>query len=138
MTCTLEESGPGKPPHVVICGSMSALAEMEGLAEQLRAAGFRVTTPEPEEKGTDWSTLSLDQAVALKKRFLDGYFEVIADCDIVLIANYPKHGVTGYVGANSLMEAACAHAYGKPVHFLYALLAINPAGWKHWLFRLPI
>ncbi len=98
---------------------MSALKEMEDIAEVLRAIGFQVTTPAPEETGLDWETLSLEEAVAVKKDFLNDYFDVIAGADIVLIANCAKQGIEGYIGANALMEAACGHALGKPVVFLY-------------------
>ena len=101
---------------------MSFLGEMEQLAENLRRDGFRVTTPAPEERGLDWETLTLRDAVTLKRDFLNDYFETIRQCDLVLIANYAKHGIKGYIGANSLMEAACGHALGKPVIFL------NPIG----------
>jgi hypothetical protein len=35
----------------------------------------------------------------------------------VLIANFPRAGVTGYVGPNALVEAAFGRAMGKPVAF---------------------
>lgn len=109
------------PLHVVICGSMSALRTMQVLATELREDGFQVTTPVEEESKLDWSALPLDEAVAAKKIYLDDYFEVIRSADIVLIANVVKHGIEGYVGANTLMEAACGHALRKPVVFLHPI-----------------
>ncbi len=100
---------------------MAFLPQMEELAAELHEDGFLVSTPAPDEEGTNWSDLTLEQAVALKKDFLDAYFEVIRNADAVLIANYPKHGIKGYIGANALMEAACGHALGKPVIFLHEI-----------------
>lgn len=91
---------------------------MERLADRLRHDGVRVSTPEREETGFDWSALSLTEAAAHKKAFLSGYFDVIKTCDAVLIVNADKHGISGYVGANTLMEAACGFTLGKPVWFL--------------------
>ncbi|MCV0426820.1 MAG: hypothetical protein K5905_15270 [Roseibium sp.] len=121
MTNSPLHSKPDVQLHVVMCGSMSALAEMESLADKLRQNGFRVTTPAPEERSLDWKMLDLEGAVARKREFLNDYFDVIRQGDIVLIANYRKHGVDGYIGANSLMEAACGHALGKPVVFLNSI-----------------
>jgi len=112
---------PNAPQQIVICGSMSALDVMERLARRLRCDGYTVTTPVPDEAGLDWSALSPEQAVARKRRFLSGYFDVIKGGDVVLIVNTDKHGIRGYVGANSLMEAACGYALRKPVYFLHEI-----------------
>lgn len=109
------------PRHIVMCGSMSALEKMDLLAGQLRQEGFAVTTPVPDEAGLDWARLSTREAVALKKTYLSDYFDVIRRGDLVLIANFEKNGIAGYVGANTLMEAACGYALGKPVYFLHEI-----------------
>ena len=36
----------------------------------------------------------------------------------MLLANYSKNGIDGYIGANSLMDAAFAYALGVPVAYL--------------------
>lgn len=107
--------------HIVICGSMSALKEMEILAERLSNDGYRVTTPVPEETTLIWEKLSIEEAARLKRGFLNDYFDIIRQSDAVLIANLEKHGIPGYIGANTLMEVACGHALGKPVFFLNAI-----------------
>jgi hypothetical protein len=96
---------------------MSALPQMEKIADELRNGGFRATTPVREEGSLDWSALSSDQAIAAKRQFLIGYFDKIRSGDAVLIVNIKKHGIEGYVGANTLMEAACGAALGKPVFY---------------------
>lgn len=90
---------------------------MEKIADELRNGGFRATTPVREEGSLDWSALSSDQAIAAKRQFLIGYFDKIRGGDAVLIVNIKKHGIEGYVGANTLMEAACGVALGKPVFY---------------------
>ena len=46
--------------------------------------------------------------------------DVIRAADVVLIANFDKHGIEGYVGPNALVEAAFGHALGKAVVFLHS------------------
>jgi len=113
-----EAAGPNAR-RVCICGSMAFIDDMEALAARLSATGFLVSTPEREESDLQLETLSLEAAVARKADFLNDYFDEIRRSDIVLIANFEKHGIPGYIGANSLMEAACAHELGKPVVYLF-------------------
>lgn len=104
---------------ISICGSMAFVDQFEALADELRAEGFRVCTPVREEAGARWDEMAPDQAVALKAAYVSGYLEEIRSSDLVLMANYPKGDVAGYVGANSLIEAAFGFALGKSVAFLF-------------------
>jgi hypothetical protein len=97
---------------------MAFVGEMEALAEVLRDAGYEVDTPVREEKAIDWNAMSDDQSCELKRSYIDGHLARIKHSDLVLIANYSKNGVEGYIGANSLMEAAFAYALDVPVAYL--------------------
>ena len=46
-------------------------------------------------------------------------FDSIADSDAVLLLNYPKNGVNGYIGASGLMEAGLAYYLKKKIFLLY-------------------
>ncbi|WP_144443634.1 hypothetical protein [Pseudomonas putida] len=104
---------------ISICGSMKFLIEMENIAKFLAAFGHEVMTPEREESHLDWSNLKDANLVKLKKSFIDCHLEKIKRSDFVLIANFSKNGISGYVGPNTLMEASFAHALGVQVIFLY-------------------
>ena len=67
----------------------------------------------------DWESMGLEGAAQAKRRYLTGYLDVIRKSDLIMIANYDKAGVEGYVGPNALIEAAFAIALGKPVAFLH-------------------
>ena len=98
---------------------MAFIDEMEELASLLRSAGYEVYTPVREEQSVDWNTLSDDQSRELKGRYIDGHLATIKRSHLVLIANYPKEGIEGYIGANSLIEAAFGYALGIPIAYLY-------------------
>lgn len=104
---------------IAICGSMSFIDRMEAVAAELRPHVEMVFTPAREEQGLDWSALPIEAAVERKRAYLFGYLERIRASDRVLIANFDKHGIEGYVGPNTLVEAAFAHATGREVAFLY-------------------
>ena len=104
---------------VCICGSMSFIDQMERLGVVLQTAGFKAITPVREERLIRWSEIDEDEAAVAKRRFIDGYLEEIRESDALLIANYAKNGIEGYIGANSLMEAAFGYALGLPVVLLF-------------------
>lgn len=90
---------------------------MRSLASELDHFGYAVYLPNDEK--TDYQSLDESEQVELKQRFIDEHFTKIRDCDAVLIANYEKHGIPGYVGANTLMELAYAYALNKQINVLY-------------------
>ena len=46
-------------------------------------------------------------------------FNSIAESDAILLLNYPKNGIDGYVGASSLMEIGLAYHFRKKIFLLY-------------------
>jgi len=103
---------------VCICGSMSVIDEMEALATRLRSDGHDVVTPDLSEIDDRWDELTLPQQVQAKQGFIDDYLEKIRHADAVVIANFANKGIPGYVGANTLIEAAFAKALSIPVHLV--------------------
>ncbi len=104
-----------------ICGSMRFIDEMEAIATELTASGWTVFTPQREEAGFRWETLPAPERIRIKKAYIDAHLENIRQSTAVLIANYPKNGIDGYIGANSLMEAAFAYTLRIPVYFLFPI-----------------
>ena len=100
---------------------MAFIDEMESIAIVLRKAGYVVATPVREDLSTNWDSLSEAESFALKKGYIDKHVAEIKLSDLVLLANYSKNGTSGYIGANSLMEAAFAYALGVPVAYLKAI-----------------
>ncbi len=106
------------PVRVVVCGSMSAIDQIEDLAASLRSLGHDVVTPTRDERDERWDTLPLSEQMAAKRGFIDAYLDEIRAADMVVLANFDQRGISGYVGANTLMEAAFARALDIPI-FLY-------------------
>ena len=96
---------------------MVFIEEMEAFGDRLREAGFTVDIPVREEVQIDWQALPDHESSEKKRSYIDGHLETIRRSDLVLLANYPKNGIDGYIGANTLMEAAFAYALGIPVAY---------------------
>lgn len=105
--------------RVCICGSMQFIDEMEELAASLTTLGVVAVAPVRDEADHIWSDLSEAEAIETKRKFIRDYLDEIRASDSVLIANYTKNDVVGYIGANTLMEAAFGCALGKRVSLLF-------------------
>ena len=95
---------------------MSFIDQMEQLAGFARQESYEVAVPQREEADIDWRSAHLTQA---KRRFIDGHLSRIRTSDLVVLANYPKHDTAGYIGPNTLIEAAFGYALGIPVATLF-------------------
>ena len=97
---------------------MSVIDQIEALATQLRSEGHDVVTPDLSELDDRWDDLTLAQQVDAKRSFIDKYLDEIRIADAVVIANFTNKNTPGYVGANTLIEAAFAKALGIPVYLV--------------------
>ncbi|GEM_PF-2310634 len=93
--------------------------QMEAMARSLRELGFDALTPAKEERDQDWSDFSDASLIALKRSYIDQHLTKIRRSSAVLVANFRKHETEGYLGPNTLMEAAFAYTLSIPVLFLY-------------------
>ncbi len=124
---------------ITICGSMAFHKEMKEIGEKLRTMGHIVEVPlllinrEASKEG-DMSIRELiasrggvdaipadDPIWDEKEAAIDDHFSKVAWADSILVAYFPKHGVDGYVGGNSLMEVALAHYLKKKIYLLFPI-----------------
>lgn len=60
-----------------------------------------------------------DDVWQIKYDSINAYFEKVCKADVILVANYQKNGIPGYIGGNTLMEMGIALHYGRPIHLLF-------------------
>lgn len=58
-------------------------------------------------------------------------FNKIAESDAILLLNYPKNGLVGYIGASGLMEAALTYYLKKKIFLLYPPPPLENAKYTH-------
>ena len=95
--------------------------QIEQLKEVLKAKGFIVFTPSPEGTGVDYSKLSKQEQVDMKKHFIDKHIAKIRESDAILLANYDKNEMKNYIGANTFLEMAFAYILNKKIFLLQAI-----------------
>jgi nucleoside 2-deoxyribosyltransferase len=107
---------------ISICGSIAFIEEMENLAKKLKSLGFQevfvpigATPTHPLKEGMTAEELGI------RKRELDlirkHYYKILAS-DCILVANFDKKGVLGYIGGNTFLEIGYAFVLGKPIFLL--------------------
>ena len=117
---------------ITICGSIAFYDQMLIAKKQLEELGHEVKLPPTDVKDENGDPMSVADYYQKrktaansetwvwqrKKEAIDSHFDKIAWSDSVLVLNYDKKGVPGYVGGNTLMEMGVAFFLKKPIFFL--------------------
>ena len=98
---------------------MSFIEKINNLAKQFSELNVKSFTPEPQEKGISREEMGVKKFGIAKGGYIRAHFEKIRASDLVLIANYPKNGIEGYIGPNSLIELAFGYALSKKLYLLF-------------------
>lgn len=109
---------------IFICGSMHFSKEMLEAQKKLEELGHAVEVPCDTQEFADNHEMTTDNHEENYKRCIDNdiirkCFDSIAESDAVLLLNYPKNEVDGYIGASGLMEAGLAYYLKKKIFLLY-------------------
>jgi hypothetical protein len=57
--------------------------------------------------------------VSLEYDIMRSFFGKVAESDAFLVCNYPKNGISGYLGTSVLMELGLAYHLGKQIYLLH-------------------
>jgi nucleoside 2-deoxyribosyltransferase len=108
---------------ITICGSMQFHKEMAVMRDTLKAKGYRVFVPgELDDIHKNESYMDSDEeriTVKIEYDFIREHFRKIEQADAILILNYEKKGIPGYIGGNTFLEMGYAFGLGKKVYLLY-------------------
>lgn len=109
---------------VAICGSMKFAKEFIEVKSKLQKIGIIAYIPGEFddqnilEKKTD--NLSVEEKIKEKQDndYTRKHFKVIDQSDAILVLNYDKNEIVGYIGGNSFLEMGHAFANNKPIFLL--------------------
>lgn len=117
---------------ITLCGSIAFYSEMQKIKQQLEEMGHEIKLPPTEVRGKDGQLISVAEYYQIRKNAKDdelwvwdtkagaimAHFEKIDWSDAILVLNYEKNGIAGYVGGNTLMEIGVAFFLKKKIYFL--------------------
>jgi diphthamide synthase subunit DPH2 len=112
---------------ITICCSASFYRQALEVEEQLRKLGFEVEIPHTAYKMKESGDFNVDTYKTWYKNAADygkkaelmrAHFDKVVESDAILVLNYEKKGVQGYIGGNGLMEMGIAFHYKKPIYIL--------------------
>lgn len=101
---------------------MQFYKEMLDTKKTLETMGFRVLIPkEADDLSKNETFMDSDEdriAAKIEYDFIRAHFRVIEEADAILILNYEKKGIPGYIGGNTFLEMGYAFGLGKKVYLL--------------------
>lgn len=109
---------------ITICGSMNFAKEMLEIKNKLEEIGHEAIIPIDTEASICNPELndSLEHLENFSEVDLDkDHFNKISVSDAILVLNYQKNNITGYVGGATLMEIAVARHLDKKIFVLFDL-----------------
>ena len=124
---------------ITLCGSIAFFEQMLDVKIQLEALGHEVKLPPtevPDEKG---NMITVAKYYELRKTVTDdtswiwerkeeamrNHFDKVAWSDAILVCNYDKKGIIGYIGANTLLEMGLAMYLKKLIYLLNQIPEID-------------
>lgn len=97
---------------------MAFAKEILKLKRELEYLGHIVTIPHDTENYVKNKVPEEKKWIKIEHDLIKGYFNEIKKTDAVLIANYDKNNIKGYIGGNSLIELAFGYVLNKKIFLL--------------------
>jgi nucleoside 2-deoxyribosyltransferase len=110
---------------ITICGSMQFYQEMKAIKDGLEVLGHEVLVPNEVEDNTvpiEALPDTTDEArisAKIEYDFIREHFLKIQASEVILILNYEKKGIPGYVGGNTFLEMGYAFGLGKKIYLMF-------------------
>ena len=106
---------------IMVCGSMYFSKEMLETKEILEKKGHEVMVPDDVHKCVENPKLNMDFDHCIRNQIDKKCFDKVAESDAIVVLNYPKNNIKGYIGGNTLMEIGIARHLNKKIFLLHEL-----------------
>ena len=125
--------------RITLCGSIAFIDEMDAIRKTLESLGHEVKLPPLQIVSEDGTMMPVKKYYAIRKSAADdaewiwkkkaeamhNHFDKVAWSEVILVCNYDKNGIAGYIGANTLLEMGLAFHLKKPIYLLNPLPEVS-------------
>lgn len=125
--------------NITLCGSIAFIDEMDAVRKELETLGHTVQMPPLEIIDDTGKIMPVKEYYALRKSAPDDYewvwkkkaeamrnhFDKVAWAEAIVVCNYDKNGIKGYIGANTLMEIGLAFHLKRQIYFLHSIPEVS-------------
>lgn len=134
---------------ITICGSIACVDEMIAAKTLLESRGHEVDMPPLQIPDGSGSFMTVQEyhtrrhAAAdsgdlkdvewiweQKNHAIKDHFRKIEWSDAILVLNYPKRGINGYIGGNTLIEMGIALHLGKRIFLMFPVPAAGTISYR--------
>lgn len=120
---------------IMIVGSMAFAKKMVAVKKKLERLGHNVRVPfgiEDYLKDESFVERLEDNLLyAIEKDILRKCYKQVAESDAILVLNYKRNGIDGYIGTSVLMEMAIAYYLNKKIFVFNDIPHFNTVRWAH-------
>jgi len=120
---------------ITICGSIKFFDEMLEKKKQLEELGHEIETPPLNIGNEKGEIISITEYYKLRKaekndeswiwdrkeEAMKKHFKKVTWSDAILVLNYDKNNIKGYVGANTFLEMGLALHMGKKIYMVNSI-----------------
>lgn len=108
--------------RIGVAGSMQFTEKMVEIAERLKTLGHDAFTSKFADAYVGKSD-NEKEAIKLDHKYnydaIREFWKPMQDADALLVANFDKHGIAGYIGGNAFLEMGFAHVLNQKIFLLH-------------------
>jgi hypothetical protein len=102
-----------------VAGSMHFAKEMLEVQKILHGLGHKAVVSDDTDECVENPGLNMDSEHNFEKDLMRSCMNIMDKSDAILVLNYPKEGVEGYIGAHSLIEMGLAYYLRQKIFLLH-------------------
>jgi len=116
---------------ITICGSQTNAKKIYEIKDKLEKSGHIVYSHELMKKYAEEDKTVIEEVkknhakVKIDNDTFRWYYEKIKQSDAILVCNFEKNNIPGYIGGSALMEIGHAHVLNKKIYLLFPIPKVN-------------